>query len=341
MNNLKIHLSILFICCFFHIAFAKNDSIIIAFYNVENLFDCIDDSTKNDQDFTPQGKKSWTKSKYEKKLTNIFKTVTAIGEFDPPAVIGLCEVENSKVLKDLVAGTPLRSKNYAFVHHESNDPRGIDVAMLYRKDKFRILQEYAIPVIYQGSTTSKTRDILYVKGCIFQKDTIHIFINHFPSKLGGAAADAKRLFVAQLLKTKVDSIMIQNTHANILIMGDFNDGPLSESISKGLNIKCDTQNLAASDIINLMCPFAEKNEGSYKYKGEWNSIDQIMISKSLWNAENHIGIKNKKAYIFSNDFLLTEDKKNYGKMPFRTYNGYKYQGGFSDHLPIYTIIFKE
>ncbi|MDR0438339.1 MAG: endonuclease [Bacteroidales bacterium] len=337
---MKTTLSILLLCltskCLSNNAFG--DTARIAFYNVENLFDYFKDSIKNDDAWTPRGANRWTKARYEKKQKDLFKVIAALGYEQPLAILGLCEIENKKVLQDLVRGTPLRVHNYRYIHHESADFRGIDVAMIYRPDLFEVLEHYPILLIIPPDTVSRTRDFLYVKGVLFQRDTLHLIICHFPSKFGGLMQTIdRRAFAGRLLREKTDSILLENPMANIITMGDFNDEPSDESIAVAFRSRCDTTNFQPTDMLNLMCRF-EGKKGTHKFRETWSIIDQIMISKSLIKNTNGFSILEQKAHIFEPDFLLEDDKVNMGKKPFRTYIGPRYHGGFSDHLPVFVDV---
>jgi len=315
----------------------------VMFYNLENFFDTRNDSLLlGDDEFSYGGLRYWSKEKYKRKLINIYKVIVNIGGWEPPEIIGVCEIENKWILSELTNGTPLRNFNYKFIHYDSPDPRGIDVAMIYRSDKFKPVYHQPINVRYPFDTLSKTRDILYVKGLTTTNDTLHIFVNHFPSKYGGASITIeKRNYVAKLLKSKVDSILNCNIDSKILVMGDFNDEPNDESIKKYLESRCDTANFGEHNLFNLMCnSLKEYGIGTNKFREKWSVIDQILISKSLINP-NGWHIKNLKSNIFAPDFLLITDETYLGFKTFRTYNGIKYTGGFSDHLPIFIdLIYK-
>jgi predicted extracellular nuclease len=323
----------------------------LAFYNVENLFDYFDDSIKNDNAFTPRGTNHWTKQRYETKLNHLYKTIVAMGA---PAVIGMCEVENDKVLLDLTKGTLLRQFNYGFVHFESADSRGIDVALIYRKDIVQVDTAFPIQFIIPPDIVSKTRDFLYAKFQLInakedsQHFSFHMIVCHFPSKYGGMMATKQRRFLAgQLLRKTVDGIFDQDSNANIITMGDFNDEATDESIIFGFGAICvpkiqANQNLQntikKNDMINLMCGM-KTDLGTHKYQDTWSIIDQIMVSKSLYTNENQF-IANK-ANIFAAEFLLVDDEKYLGKKTNRNYIGFKYNGGYSDHLPVYVDIHGE
>lgn len=313
----------------------------IGFYNLENFFDYFDDTLKNDEDFTPMGSKAWGKQKYESKCSQLFKVIAALGADTPIAFLGLCEVENEKVLRDLCFGTPLRQAQFNFIHYESNDPRGIDVALLYRKRYFKPLYSRPISIIYPPDTSSFTRDILYVNGLLAGKDSVHIFVNHFPSKYGGASATiSKRAFTANILRQEILKIYAESPRANIIVIGDFNDEPSDASIVESLGSKCapsdNIENPCTTDqiLINLMCRFIGK-QGSNKFRSEWSIIDQIMLSPSLYFGTNKLMPFEKKAYVFAPEYLLMRDDIYMGMKTFRTYNGMKYLGGYSDHLAVY------
>ena len=306
-----------------------NDSIYrVCFYNFENLFDTFDDPEKNDDDFTPRGIKGWSSKKFKNKLKNLYKVIAALNSEYPAAIIGACEVENKFVLNKLLHETPLKNFDYSYIHYESNDPRGIDVALLYRQDIIEFQYHEAIPVIMPGEKESKTRDILYAFGRINQSADLHVFVCHFPSRYGGVGATVeKRNYVASFLRERVDSILLEDENANIIIMGDLNDEPDDASIK---------QFLCGDKLINLMENVSKSNDiGTLKHGALWSVFDQIIITENLLLGKNHIEIKDKKANIADFDFLLTEDEKFGGRKLFRTFHGAKYTGGFSDHLPVY------
>ncbi len=315
--------------------FTSSTGINVLFYNVENLFDTLDDSLKLDEEFLPEGVRYWTPKKYNEKISRIYKTLIASGTWDPPALIGLCEVENKKVLKRLVYGTPLSKMEYRFIHYESPDRRGIDVALLYRKEFFQPLFTKPILVSMKDKPDFRTRDILYVKGVFpFNGDTLHIFVNHWPSRRGGQLeSEHKRMNAARILRKNIDSLFLLSDETAILIMGDFNDTPENKSIKEGLNAKSLRDSTASLNIINL-AENSDAKRGSYKYQGVWQQLDQIMVSGVLLNEYNSLKVEQNSFTIVQPGFLLTGDEKNLGKKPFRTFSGYKYTGGFSDHLPV-------
>jgi len=298
---------------------SKRTSERIMFYNVENLFDTIDDPHKADNEFLPTGKKEWNSQKYFKKLNQIGKVIIAVGEWKAPAIIGLCEIENRTVLNDLVNNSPLQKMQYQIVHHESPDPRGIDVALLYNAKKFRVLSDSALTIRKRDSSLARTRDILYVQG-ILEKDTIHIYVNHWSSRRGGQmATEQKRINGANTLRKHLDGVFSKNTNAKVLIMGDFNDEPDNKSVYDVL---------VKGELYNAMFNKISVSAGTNRYRNKWNMLDQIILSNTLKR-------KMSEAEIFKRDWLFSEDKNGERKNLFRTYQGPIYKGGYSDHLPVY------
>lgn len=306
-------------------------------YNVENYFDCVDDSLTNDSEYLPTGMRGWNYTKYEKKQNNIAKVITALGGWEAPALVGLCEVESEKGLFDLTHYSGLKNLKYKYLHHESPDPRGVDVALLYQPRKFKPFHNEAIRINFPQSPTSKTRDILFASGIIPNGDTLHVFVCHFPSRLGGELeSDDKRMFVASVVRSKVDSLFKMNERPKIVIMGDFNDYPTNKSIVKVLKAEPITDTVSSRSLYNLMYKLHSEGKGSHKHQGEWGALDQMIVSGSLLNTNESIFTIQSDAHFFDADFLLENDKEFLGKQPFRTYVGMKYQDGYSDHLPIYT-----
>jgi len=314
----------------------------VMFYNCENLFDIYDDTTKMDDEFLPDGEKYWNYTKYKEKLANISKVITAIGGWDPPEIIGLCEVENMAVLNDLVTISALQKHEYKIIHKESPDSRGIDVAFLYLKKKFTPINYVAIPIVFPKDLGGKsTRDILYIKGYTSHKDTMHIFVNHWPSRWGGQMeTEDKRMFVAGVLRTVVDSIFTENKNANILIMGDLNDYSTDRSMVECLKANNEYTDIVPNDLYNMSHYIHEKyGAWSHKHEGEGDILDQMIVSGTMLNPENSINTTLENAHTYDAPFLLTEDVNYVGYQPFRTYIGYKFNGGFSDHLPVYLDLF--
>lgn len=302
------------------------------FYNVENLFDTIDDPNKNDNEYLPKGMRHWNGYRYFQKLNRIAQVIIAAGEGDPPAIVGLCEIETRNVLESLLDQTALWKLDYEIIHHESPDNRGIEVAFLYRKKLFTPLYYQAIPIVNHKDSNFKTREILYVKG-LLNSDTVHFFVNHWPSKFGGISVSKPlRALAALTLKAKTDSLFRANPQSNIIIMGDFNDGPFDKSISEKLRAKPLIEPLP-EQLYNMAYPLAKQGKGTNKFRAKWDLIDQFIVSSNLITGKG-LHTTPSSFYIFSPPFLLEKDKNYLGEKLNRTYIGYKYHGGFSDHLPI-------
>jgi len=342
---LVLIVSILFFSCGLHKKEQEANSNIktrgdfrIMFYNAENFFDAKHDSLKRDQEFLPDGAKHWTYYKLQDKIINIAKVITAVGEWETPELVGLCEVENQYVLEQLVNYSPIKSVNYQIIHKESPDRRGIDVALLYRKDRFKPISFNFIEIkMPKPHTRTKTRDLLYVKGVALGQDTIHVFVNHWPSRWGGQQkSEPKRMYLASVLKHQTDSILGKNPNSRIIIMGDFNDEPDNISLKNVLNAQREIEGeLNDTSLYNLTAILHKRTgQGTHKYQGHWGVLDQFVVSGYLLNNKSTYTSLND-VHIFKADFLLEKDEKYTGERPNRTYIGYKYHGGYSDHLPIY------
>lgn len=313
------------------------DGIRIMFYNLENLFDPENDSLKNDEAFTPDGDHHWTMPRYREKLNKTYKVMAAVGGWEPPALVGFCEAENRKVVYELVSTTPLARYNYQVMHEESGDARGIDVALVYRPDKFKPFAHQALRLSFNGETTSSTRDILLVGGTVYGGDTLFVLVNHWPSKFGGAKETEPRRRVAALkCRTVCDSLMRQYPNAGIVLMGDFNDEPHEPSLTEGLQALPYADTASYAGLYNLMLRFTDG--GTHKFQKTWSIIDQFIVNGRLLDGGKRLHVRPADARIFGADFLLEPDEAHLGTKPNRTYVGMKYQGGFSDHLPIYLDI---
>lgn len=309
----------------------------IVSWNIENLFDTHHDSLKNDREFLPDAMRHWNYSRYKKKLADIARVITAVGEWNPPVLVGLCEVENDTVLRDLTRRSPLKELDYRYVMTSSPDLRGIDVALLYQRDLFKLLSSRSIS-IPPFNQHRPTRDLLHVSGLLLTGDTLDVFVCHLPSRSGGAKeSEPYRLHAAQILRTEADSILYKRLHPQVIIMGDFNDYPTNKSIQKVLEAEAPSPTLSPLKLYHLLARKAKsKDFGSYKYRGEWGLLDHLIVSGALLNQSGKFFTSEEKANVCLLPFLLIEDKKYGGREPFRTYKGMKYQGGISDHLPIYT-----
>lgn len=313
----------------------KKRNLTIAFYNVENLFDLEDEPGKEDEEFTPESKKKWNKERYDKKLNDLSKVLSSINKDELPEIIGLCEVENQKVLDDLVKSDELAKGKYKIVHFESPDFRGIDCALIYRPDEFKVKKSEAINVSFKDEPDNSTRDILYVKGKTRNFEELHIFVNHWPSRIGGVEkTESKRVEVASILKNKIDSIQAKKSSSKIIVMGDMNDEPSNTSLNNILNAR--NPDDTDANFVNLMYPDDDAGKGSYNYRGNWNMLDNIIVSANLLDNKG-FQCKEKKGYIFQKDWM--EYKNNTGQVsPNRTYGGPNYYGGISDHFPVYFML---
>lgn len=305
------------------------------FYNTENLFHPSDDSLKSDEAFTPGGQYYWTYNRYYSKINKIGKLFVAIGEGFMPAVIGLCEIENQKVVNDIINKSVMKYCSYKVIHKESPDLRGIDVALLYDPLQFKAFYYNSIKITDTRFPDFKTRDILHVSGVLNDTILCHVFINHWPSRRGGQMeSEVKRIIAAKRLKQVVDSLSFHDPSSNIIIMGDFNDEPNNYSLREILKAGDPDEQKDSSLLINLMYPLFKKGSGTYFRVNnivEASVLDQIIVSSSVLYGDNGLKLEEAQANIYQNEFLM--DKKN-GR-PLRTYQGLKYIGGFSDHLPVY------
>lgn len=311
----------------------------VAFYNLENLFDTLHDAGKFDQDFTPDGLYHYTDAIYKKKLHNMATVLSqlAIENIpDGPALIGLAEVENEKVLQDLIQEPELKKRNLRIIHFESPDSRGIDVALLYHPKYFKVIAAKALPVdIMENNKKENTRDVLYVIGQSGD-DTFHVFVNHWPSRRGGETnTEWKRAKAANTNKNFIDGIMTQNPNAKVIVMGDLNDDPTDPSITKILGAIANKSAVKPDGLFNPWAAFLKKGIGTIVYNDSWNLFDQIIVSYGFINPATD-GWKFQKAEIFNREFLKTSFGKHKG-YPLRSLSGTTWINGYSDHFP--TIIY--
>ena len=301
----------------------------IAFYNIENLFDIENDPLTNDDDFLPTSAKRWTPKRYENKLKKIGSVISKIGEENAataPVVIGLAEVENKKVLSDLVRSENLISEKYSYIHYDSSDERGIDVALLYKDDLFEVEHSETFSVYLQTETGERdyTRDILLVRG-ILNDEAIHIIVNHWSSRREGEKeTEYKRLAAARVVNSIIAKLKKDDNNAKVIVMGDFNDNPSDRSI---------TLLEEESKLYNPFNTVLSYNKGSLNHNFQWNMFDQILISGNFFNPDGS-NLKFIKADVFNSKFV-TQYHGKYKGQPFRTYVGKKYKGGYSDHFPVY------
>lgn len=312
----------------------------IAFYNQENLFDTIPGA--NDVEFTPEGKNKWNSEKLQKKLDHMSDVIIQIGnEMFPggPAILGISEVENRSVVEALVNTPKLKASNYSFVHYESPDKRGIDVALLYRKDFFRVISSRSVRLRIKDKPDWATRDQLVVSG-IFDDELIHIIVNHWPSRSGGEKrSQPLREAAASLTKSIADSIYSTDPNSKIFIMGDLNDDAVNNSVLKVLNAKGKIDEVKKGGLFNPMWKMYKDGIGSIAYQDTWSLFDQIIVSEPLLGNDKST-FKFFKAKVFNAPFIAQKTGQFAG-YPFRTYVGNTWQGGYSDHFPVYVFIVKE
>lgn len=306
----------------------------IGFYNLENLFDTEDDPEIRDEEYLPEGDNQWDKTKYQSKLTNMSRVISDMA--NGPDILGVCEVENRKVLEDLAQTTKLERKRYQIIHFDSPDGRGIDVALLYKQGIFVPFDTRSIRVKDPSNEDWNTRDILWVKG-LYQKDTLHVAVNHWPSRRSG---DEKRVLAASYLRKAVDSVLNINPEAKIVLMGDFNDDPSNRSIKKTLMADSKEKKLTPKMLFNTSGDTFKKGFGTLYYRGAWNLFDQIIISQSMMkqNSDSFYYIP-MSFRVFATDYMR-QTEGEYKGAPHRTYVRGVYKNGYSDHFPSLIFIGK-
>ena len=348
-----------------------NEPVRIAFWNMENFFDPFVDSTKAYNAFTEDGMQHWTKTRFYRKRNNMYKAILAMSENRPLGILGMCEVENGYVLSALFEQTPLKKHNYRWVLYEGPDKRGIDPAIVYSLDHFQLVESAVFPYYNPEDTAYHSRDILYAKfiaveggvstgsttakakvpepavaeqgrsveGPIYIADTIHVFVNHWPSRYSGELETVgSRSCSAAILRAKVDSIMAaapEGYQPKVIMMGDLNDCPTDPSVYDVLRARHPSE-LEEGCLINL---FGKNDglgfEGTLKHQTDWQIFDQIIVTPGLYGDREGLHYQEGSARIFHADFMLEDDETYHGKKLFRTYIGPRYFGGFSDHLPVY------
>ncbi len=316
----------------------------IAFYNVENLFDIENDTLTFDDDRTPDGKDHWTQERYLRKVDQVSKVLSEIGNKvtqTSPDIIGLCEVENKQVVEDLIAHPNLQNKDYEVIHFDSPDERGIDVALLYKKSAFiaNSFKSHRLLLHKKEGFRDYTRDQLVVGG-ILDNEQFHFIVNHWPSRSGGEArSKPNRLAAAKLNKRIIDSLQKLDINAKIISMGDFNDDPIDESLKFILRTKGKIKDLDSLSLYNPMVQLHKKGVGSLAYRDKWNLFDQLFFTSNLVNNKE-ASFRFWKAEVFNPNYLLDPNGR-YKGYPLRTYAGGAYIGGYSDHFPVYMYLIKK
>lgn len=321
--------------------FAQKEAM-IAFWNVENLFDTIDDPAINDQEFLPTSKKAWTSERYNTKLKNTSHVILEMNKGVGPDILGMAEVENRGVLVDLTTKTPMKKQKYGIVHYDSPDQRGIDVALIYKTKSFTVLSSNHVPVPLprdENDTVAPrpTRDILVVRGILNKKDTICILVNHWPSRMGGQEkSEEKRVAAAQTVQRICDSLRFLYPDGEILAMGDFNDEPTNRSLMM-IGTKSYEPVLKEQVKIfdNMMDSIKASGDGTHYYKKEKSCLDQILVTPNFREKKTYYVTS---ACIFKPEWIFAEVYKGDGLSPKRTWAGSRYIGGYSDHLPVFVTL---
>lgn len=338
-----ISFTLLFISFFNSVEAQKLKAGIIAFYNLENLFDTIDTPDVNDFEFTPQGPKSWNGQRYRHKINHMADVVSKLGSHENipgPAVIGLSEMENRSVLEDLVSTLQLASLNYRIVHYNSPDKRGVDVALLYQPRYFHLTNSRSVPLIVHNEEGHRiyTRDQLVVSG-LFDGEPMHFIVNHWPSRRGGEKGSSPfRIAAARLSRSLVDSIRALDKDAKVIVMGDLNDDPTDKSIYDVLEARPDQKRLKGNQLFNATGLLFSKGIGTLAYRGKWNLFDQIVLTPSFLESKQG-GYRYHSTRIFNESFLTVQEGR-YKGYPFRSFVGNNFHGGYSDHFPVYVVLVK-
>jgi hypothetical protein len=321
--------------------------VVVAFYNLENFYDTVNNPIVNDDEFTPDGEKKYNSEIYWTKIEHLATVLSQIGTDenpktpDGPALIGVAEIENDTVLNDLVHHPLLKNRGYKFVHYDSKDARGVDVALLYNPKYFTVEDSKPLFVHLPHGTKQAyyTRDVLWVKGKL-DGETIHVYVNHWPSRLGGEERSAPgRAAAAMVSKNHGDSIAKADGEQKIIIMGDLNDDPISPSITEVLKAKGKVSEVIPGGLFNPWTELYKKGLGTLAYQDAWGLFDQIMISYK-WLSKEQTGYHYYHQHIFNREFMV-ENTGRYKGYPMRTWDGNTYRGGYSDHFPTYIILLKK
>lgn len=316
----------------------------IAFYNVENLFDTINDPNTFDDDRTPLGRDRWNSERYHQKIAHISRVISEIGSEvtkTSPDIVGLSEIENQQVLEDLISHPNLREKGYGIVHFESPDERGIDVALLYKRKIFLPHSYTSRRLILKKEDGERdyTRDQLVVGGFL-NDEQFYFIINHWPSRSGGEArSKPNRMAAGQLNKQIIDSIYRLNSSARIISMGDLNDDPIDDSLKKALKTNGNRDALGPNELFNPMEVLYRRGVGTLAYRDHWNLFDQIFFTANLLSTTGN-GFRFWKAGIYRPSYIVTQ-KGAYKGYPYRTYANGNYAGGYSDHFPVYIYLIRK
>lgn len=323
---------------------ANYKPVIIGFYNLENFYDTINNPTVNDEEFLPNSDRQYNTRVYFDKISRLSRVISEMGTNINPdglALLGCAEIENDTVLTDLVQSKDLKNRNLKFVHYNSPDVRGVDVALLYNPKYFKPL--YSTPLFVKLPGGSKdsyfTRDVLYVKG-LLDGDTIHVFVNHWPSRVGGEERSMPgRAAAAGVAKHSIDSIMAINPDSKVALMGDLNDDPVSPSVTKVIGAKGKIKDVQRSGMYNPWVDFYKRGIGTLAYQDAWGLFDQIILSQA-WLDKDQPGFHFYRAHIFNPEYMVQQTGK-YRGYPKRTWDGITYNYGYSDHFPTYIVLLKK
>lgn len=330
----KTYLLVLFTQLLLPCLIGAQETFRVMSYNVENFFDIHDNPHTEDQDFTPSGIRHWTAGRYHKKLQQTAKVILAAGAWELPALVALCEVENPTVVGDLLRLTPLRNSFYQYCMTEGNDIRGINSALLYRRDLFRLINHTNIRITAE-KRQRPTRQVLYACGELTTGDTLDVFVVHLPSRYSGQKeTEPYRCRIARMIRRQADSIQQTRQRPQILIMGDFNDTPADPSLTRSLAARPLPGNKTDSVLPDAYYNLCYQEKGSHKFQGNWNQLDHILINGKLLNPAAPFYFNQGSQRVFAPKFLLKNDRTWHGTRPYRTWHGYRYEGGFSDHLPV-------
>jgi endonuclease/exonuclease/phosphatase family metal-dependent hydrolase len=312
------------------------NTITILFYSTENLFDTIDAPRIDDNDYTPGGPKKWNTSRYREKIKSLAKVISEAGQDQLPVIIGLAGVENMRVLLDLTADNQLRKGNYGIIHEDGPTADGTEVALLFRKAEFTPAGQEQIRVTFPYDSSLTARNILHVYGKLKDEKEMHFFINHWSPRLSDQReSESRRMYCAVALRRNIDLLLSKDSRARIIIMGDFNDEPTNKSLMNVVQASNKRRNVTIGEFYNLMYDKHNLTKaGSYYGQSEWMMFDQILISRNLLVAVDGYRCDYESGDVFSRDWMLTTNRQGI-KVPFSTYSGNTYNGGISDHLPVY------
>lgn len=330
-----------FLCPWSQVQAQRSERLCVMAYNVENLFDTEDDPRHADEDFLPEGDHHWTPARYRLKLEHLAEVISAVGDEDFPALIGLVEVENGQVLEDLLHKTPLYAQaGYRFLVTDGEDRRGINVALLYQPERFRLLAREELALHFPFDPAKRTRPLLHAMGIVPSGDTLHIVVCHLPSRRGGSGKSERyRRYATEQLRELAQRVLVQGgEHTHCLFLGDFNGEAEEDFLAQGLGVHC--YPLARSEKVRRESLYAllhqrsgQRQFGSYCYQGCWSQLDQLILSGSLLQAGGSLTYEEGSGETVRHTFYMTETGQ-----PWRTYGGTFYRGGYSDHFPVRLIL---